>query len=80
MTGITEGGIAIEVPGPRRRRARAPGPAPQSEVTRVRAALDRLLAETGYSVRDRARILCVPKSTLHEWERRAPEAATEGES
>lgn len=79
MTGITEGGIAIEVPGTRRR-ARGPGPISQTEASRVRAALARLLAETGYNVRDRARILCVPKSTLHEWERRTPEAAPETES
>lgn len=75
MTGVTQGGIAVEVP-PGNGRGRGPGPISRAEATRMRAALARVLAEAGYNVRDRARILGVPKSTLHEWERRTPEACT----
>lgn len=75
MTGVTESGIAIAVPSRQRRRLE---PVSDDEARRIRVALARVLAETGYSARDRAKILCVPKSTLHDLEATLAETLESG--
>lgn len=73
MTGVTESGLAIELPS-RRRRERTPGPISDDEAIRMRIALARVLSLAGYTASDQARILCVSRATLYRLESRVAES------